>query len=163
MNEPRDPTIESAFEDPLEHYEPEAYDDPVERALMEEPVSAICSNPVATVSPDTTVVEAMEKLAALDVACLLVTERDRLVGIFTERDVLDKVVGHLEETMDQPVRKVMTSDPIYVLESDPAAKALCIMALTGYRHVPIVDTDEKVVGIVSPLRVTGFLGDHFEL
>ena len=153
---------EQEFQDPLENYEPPVYDDPLEEALMEEPVSAIHTQPFASVSPDTPVEVAIKQLVGQDIACLMVTENDKLVGIFSDRDVLDRVSLRYDEVKKSPVRDVMTPKPVHVHESDSAAAALCVMAARGYRHVPVLDADEKVVGIVSPHRVTEFLIGHFQ-
>jgi CBS domain-containing protein len=84
-----------------------------------------------------------------------------LVGVFSERDVLSKVVLEYDKVKDLPVSEVMTTEPIYVNETDSAVVALSVMALCGYRHVPVVDLNDNVVGIVSPQRVTEFLQKHF--
>jgi predicted transcriptional regulator len=148
-----------AFEDPLEDYEPKTYNDPLERAIAEESVTQIQHQPHTSIGPDMTVAAAVAKLASEHVACLLVEEDGKLLGLFTHREVLNKVA--LEEgVLDQPVREVMTADPIFVREDDPIAATLCVMALHEYRHVPILGGDEKVLGIVSPQRVTKFLSKH---
>ena len=60
-----------------------------------------------------------------------------------------KVALELEQVQDRPVRDVMTSNPIYVYESDSPAAALAVMAVSGYRHVPILDLDDNLIGIGS--------------
>ncbi len=117
------------FQDPLENYEPRKYDDPLEQALVEEEVDAIRHAPFVTIPPSTPVHEAVEKLGGLHVACLLVAEQDRLVGVFTDRDVLTKVAFEYDKVKDQPISEVMTTDPIYVNETDSAVTALSVMAL----------------------------------
>lgn len=145
------------FEDPLQNYEPKTYCDALEEALAEQPVAAIQSQPVASISPTATVAEAVAKLAGLKVACLLVSEGGKLVGVFSDRDALNRVALEYDQVRDQPVSSVMTDNPIYVYDTDSAAAALCVMAVAGYRHVPVVDADQRIVGVVSPQRVTEFL------
>ena len=149
------------FQDPLENYEPRKYDDPLEQALVEHRIGTIRHEPFSTISPDTPVSEAVDKLASLHIACLLVAENDKLVGIFSERDVLSKVAFEYDELSDGPVRDVMTTDPIYVNETDSAVTSLSVMALCGYRHVPVLDSNDNLTGIVSPQRLTEFLQSHF--
>ena len=60
-------------------------------------------------------------MAHLEVACLVVAENMRLVGVFTKRDVLDKVALQFQEIKDRPVSGVMTSQPEFVYETDPVA------------------------------------------
>lgn len=150
------------FQDPLANYDPKDYADPVERALAEEPVTAIHHTPLAMVSPETPVGEAVNLMARKGISCLLIEQDGQLIGVFSERDVLMKVSLDLEELYDQPVSEFMTSNPIYVDETSASASALCVMAVSGYRHVPIVDLDGKLKGIVSPQRVTEFLTHQLE-
>ncbi len=150
------------FQDPLENYEPRQFDDPLEQALVEEEIGTIRHEPFTTISPDMPVHEAVKELAALHHACLLVAENDRLLGVFSERDVLTRLAFEYEEIKDRPVSEVMTSDTIYVYETDSAVASLAVMALCGYRHVPVLDLNDNLVGIISPQRVTEFLQHHFE-
>jgi predicted transcriptional regulator len=146
--------------DPLSDFEPKEYQDPLEESLAETTVREIQHVPHASVRPDQSVREAVQKLASEQVSCLLVEDQGRLVGVFSDRDVLNKVA--LEpECLDQPVNTVMNTDPVRVYDQDPAAAALCVMAVAGFRHVPIVDLNEKLVGIVSPQRVIQFLSRSF--
>ena len=149
------------FQDPLENYEPRKYDDPLEQALVEEEVDAIRHAPFVTIPPSTPVHEAVEKLGGLHVACLLVAKQHRLVDVFTDRDVLTKVAFEYDKVKDQPISAVMTADPIYVNETDSAVTALSVMAQCGYRHVPVVDLNDNLTGIISPQRVLEFLQRHF--
>ena len=93
---------------------------------------------------------------------MVVDDQQRLVGVFSDRDALDKVVLEYDEVKDKPVRELMTKKPIRVREDESAAAALCVMAAAGYRHVPIVSADDTVMGMVSPRRVVEFLQQHFE-
>ena len=150
-------TNSEEFQDPLENYDPREYDDPLEQALVENEVGTIRHAPFTSISPDTTVEEAIQQMASLHVACLLVAEGDKLVGVFSERDVLAKVGLEFDAAKDKPIREFMTDDPIYVFETASAISALSVMAVCGYRHVPIVDASEKLTGIVSPQRLMEFL------
>ena len=147
--------------DPLQNEEPTSYADPLERSLAGSTVAEIQVRPFTTVPPEWPVRRALEVLSGLEISCLMVAEEGRLLGVFSERDVLDKVAEQFDEVMDQPVREVMSSHPVYVHETDAAAAALCVMAASGYRHVPVLGLDEQIVGIVSPQRVAAFLTRHF--
>jgi CBS domain-containing protein len=89
-------------------------------------------------------------------------EKGKLVGVFTERDALERVAVRYHEVRSLPVREVMTSNPIVVYETDPAGTALSAIAVAGYRHVPVLDVHERVVGVISPRRVFAFLQDRYE-
>jgi CBS domain-containing protein len=125
--------------------------------LAEDTVAAISSRPYAEISPDKSVFHALQVLAGLSVASLMVVEKGRLVGVFTERDVLERVATRFAEVKNRPVRDVMTSNPIVVYETDPAGAAFSAIATAGYRHVPVLDLNEQVVGVVSPRRVFAYL------
>ncbi len=156
---PVDPSPDD-FQDPLEDFEPKVYDDPLERALAEDKVTKINARPFTSVSPDATVQEAMRKLGELDHACLLVEEKGALVGVFSDRDVLKKVALEYGEVKDRPIREFMTADPVFVYETDSSAAALTVMAVLGFRHVPVLNLDDQIVGLISPRRVTEFLMSH---
>jgi CBS domain-containing protein len=145
------------FEDPLNNYEPRKYSDAIQEALAEETVAAIRSRPYAEISPDNSVYGALQALAGLKVASLLVVEDGRLVGVFTERDVLERVALRFREIKQLSVRDVMTSEPVVVYDTDPAGAALSAIAVAGYRHVPVVDVRNAVVGVISPRRAFEFL------
>ncbi len=155
------PTGAESFQDPLENYDPKTYDDRLEAALMEETVAAIQATPYITIPPDMPVEQAIKQLVGQCVSCALVAKEDRLVGIFSDRDALDQAALEYETVKDQPVSQIMTTNPISVHEDDSTAAALSVMAAVGYRHVPVLNAEEKVVGIVSPVRIVDFLKEYF--
>jgi CBS domain-containing protein len=148
------------FQDPLQNYDSKVYKDPLEKALAEESVGAIQSTPVAMVTPETPVHAVLQTLAGLKVSCLLVEDQGKLVGVFSDRDVLERVALEYDQVKDRPVRELMTANPVVVYESDSAAAALSIMAVCGFRHVPVTKVDGTIIGIISPQRVTEFLRKH---
>jgi len=151
------------FQDPLENYEPHKYNDDFERALAEKPVSSLETQPFIAIAEDTPIHAALDTLAGKDIASTLVVDHDnRLVGIFSDRDALNRVALEYDSVKDKPVSEVMSDRPIRVDEDDSAAAALCVMAAAGYRHVPVVSADEKVVGIVSPHRLVAFLHEQLK-
>jgi CBS domain-containing protein len=149
------------FEDPLSNYEPAVYADVLEEVLAEQTVSAVQTKPYAEISPDKTIYEALQAFAGLKVASLLVVEQGVLVGLFTERDVLERVAARDHRVATDPVREVMTTDPVVVYETDPVAAALSAIAVAGHRHVPVLDVADRVVGVLSPRRVFTFLQANF--
>ena len=161
MAESQPLTDPEEFQDPLENYDPKSYGDALEQALAEETVAAIQHRPAATVTPDTAIADAIQRLTEIHAACLLIEEDGRLVGVFSDRDVLDKVALEYDELKGKPVSRVMTTNPVHVYDSDSAAAALAVMAVSGFRHVPVTDSNKCVVGIVSPHRVTSFLRKKF--
>jgi CBS domain-containing protein len=94
------------------------------------------------VDADTPAEEAIARMQADGIDCLLVIERDALVGIFTDRDAILKVAG--TSNGRRPVREVMTPDPVLLRSGDPIAVAIHKMAVGGFRHVPIVKAGAPV-------------------
>ncbi|MGI9473905.1 MAG: CBS domain-containing protein [Rubripirellula sp.] len=161
MREQDSRTPDDELYDPLSDYEPASYDTPLQEALAEESVMAIQAQPFPQVEPSTTVRNAVQKLHDLKVASLLVVEQGRLVGIFTERDVLENVAERFQNVADRPVADVMTLEPIVVYECDPIGAALAAIAIGGYRHVPVLSMADEIIGIVSPRRLFDFLENRF--
>lgn len=148
------------FEDPLEDFTPPKFEDPVEAAIHDELVSGIPTTPHLCVSADTSVREAMQLMVGRHIACVMVEQDGVLAGVFGDRDVLDKVALEYDSVIDGPVSAVMSDNPVTVTEVDSVGKVLSVMAISGYRHVPVVSTEGKPVGIVSPQRIGQFLQQH---
>ena len=107
----------------------------------------------------TSVREAIRELVDNKIGCLLVVADGELAGIFTERDVLNKVSADLN-TLDRPVSGFMTSSPETITKQDSIAYALHTMDLGGYRHLPIVDGG-RPTGVISVRDILRFLCIRF--
>lgn len=90
--------------------------------------------------------DAIDRMRADGIDCLLVTDAGVLVGIFTDRDAILKVAGR--PLAGRTVGDVMTPDPVILRSGDPVAVAIHKMAVGGFRHVPIVRGGVPV-GVVS--------------
>jgi CBS domain-containing protein len=152
----------AAFDDPLSDYRSPAYQNEIQRALAEESVSSIQSQPFIHIRSTAPIRQAVQALHGARASSLLVVEDGKVVGIFTERDVLERVAEQFPKLASRPVREVMTSDPMVVYESDPAGIAVAAIAVAGHRHVPVLKVDATLDGIVSPRRLLHFLERHLE-
>ncbi len=152
----------AAFEDPLSDYEPVQYESELHRALAEESVDTIESQPFVQVKPSATIRQAIEALHRAKVSSLLVVDEGSVVGILTERDVLEKVAEQYPKLAEAAVSEVMTANPTVIYETDPAAAALAAVAVAGHRHVPVLGIDNTLHGIVSPRRVFDFIEKHYD-
>ena len=158
----RRPVPPGEFEDPLSNYDPPPYRDELERSLGEATVGQMQITPFTTVESDTTVGEAVTIMARCNFFCLMVVEEDRLIGVFSERDVLNKAADDFSAVKNKPIRELMTPDPRVVYETDCPAKALNLMAVGGFRHIPVLGVDDRPVGIIGPKRTAAFLQQHIE-
>jgi CBS domain-containing protein len=131
---------------------------------MEGYVSALLrekGNNVYGVSPQISVRDAVREMNEKGVGALLVFEREHPVGIFTERDVLTRVVGAGLDPNTTFVNEVMTTDLIIVEPTMRVEEVMAVMTETRCRHLPVVD-DGKVVGLVSIGDVTRYAGKNYE-
>jgi CBS domain-containing protein len=105
-------------------------------------------------SPAATVREAARAMRQRHVGAVLVVSGDRLEGIFTERDMVNRVVAEGLDPDATQLAKVMTSNPDTVGPNDTAIDALRRMQDGGYRHLPVIDGG-RLVGIVSRRDIGG--------
>ena len=101
-----------------------------------------------TAPPDMVVSEAARRMAAKNTGAVMVVENALLVGIFTERDAVFRVLAKGLDANTTPLSAVMTSDPATLGPGKSYGHALLLMQEKGFRHVPVVDGDH-VLGIVS--------------
>ncbi len=110
--------------------------------LMSDSLGDLELTPKAEVAPDATAAEAIERMRRERHGCVQVVDDGRLVGIFTERDVLARLVRTGLDPSTTPVSQVMTPGPTTLTSHDPPAFAIHRMVSQGFRHLPIVDGGE---------------------
>lgn len=128
---------------------------------MNAPISAILDRKgrkVFSVLPNVTISEAVAEMNRQRVGCMLVIEEDRLVGVFTERDVLRRVVGAGVDPMRSLVAEVMTSSVITISPDATVEEAMVIFTEKRCRHLPVVDHG-RLVGTVSIGDITRWMAD----
>ena len=134
--------------------------DPLARHLKTESVSRLNPTPPWCVAPTQTVAEAVRLMRDKKVGCVLVCVDRRVVGIFTERDLLRRVMAE-GEPLTRAVADFMTADPVTVHPQDPISGAIKQMQKGGYRHLPVVGGDGRAVGILSVKRIVRYLTENF--
>ncbi|MCP4358529.1 MAG: CBS domain-containing protein [Chloroflexi bacterium] len=103
-----------------------------------------------SVAASTSLEKAIQQMNTHHIGCLLVTdENDRLAGIFTEKDVLMRVAGLVDDLTVAKIADYMTADPIALTADLPVAQALNEMSVHGFRHLPLVDEKHRPQGIIS--------------
>jgi len=103
---------------------------------------------IATAQPAATITEAAAAMRQAKVGALAILEEDRLVGIFTERDGLFRVLAAGLDPHSTTVGEVMTKSPQTITPNRPLSHALHLMHEGGYRHIPVVENG-YLVGMVS--------------
>lgn len=107
-----------------------------------------------TADPDNTIFEAAQFMSENNIGAVVITEDKALVGIFTERDLLNRVVAKGLDVKKTKVSEVMTTDVISLDENKPFLHALLVMHEETFRHVPVL-RNSIPVGIVSARDALG--------
>jgi len=118
---------------------------PVEHTIVPH---AIHDQQLVAFAPDAVVREVVDAMAKRRFGAVPVVEDGKLVGIFTERDVLVRVVAARKDPETTRLAEVMTANPDTVKSSDAVLHALELMNQHGYRHLPVVDGG-RLIGVVS--------------
>jgi CBS domain-containing protein len=134
----------------------------LERALLHEAIRTLELRKAVSVPLDATLAAAVATLQSEHVGCVLVVDpAGRLEGIFTERDLLTRVAGRDLDWSRERVSAHMTPGPETLRPEDPIARALHLMHLGGYRHVPLTDAGGTAVGVVSVKDVVDLIVELF--
>ena len=107
---------------------------------------------VIDVAPEDTLGEVAERMSAVNVGAVVVKDYGRLIGILTERDMLKAMEARVH-TSDARVREWMTEDPLTATAEMDVEDAAQVMLEHNFRHLPIVDDNGAVIGLVSLRRV----------
>lgn len=113
------------------------------------------------IAPTASVCDAAKLMASSRVSAVLVTEGERLVGIFTERDLTARVVAADRDPKTTHLMEVMTPRPDTLRPDDSPMNALDLMRRRHYRHLPVVEGG-RVVGMVSIRDLYAFVKDQLE-
>ncbi len=111
---------------------------------------------IHSVGPDTPVTECVRLMAASKIGALIVLDGERLIGIFTERDALNKVLARGLDPGNTRVSEVMTKDPYCIPPTTTVDDAMKLITKRRFRHLPIVDNG-KVLAVVSSGDLTHWL------
>jgi CBS domain-containing protein len=130
------------------------------RNLKAESVVRLAPTPPRQVDTADPVASAVALMRRDRVGCVLVCAAGRLVGVFTERDYLSRILA-AHRSLETPMSRVMTPDPLTIRPHDSISRAVRRMQRGGYRHLPVIDDDQRPVGILSVKRIVHYLVEHF--
>ena len=131
----------------------------LQRTIMETPLRELNPPAALTVAPTEPIAAVIRLMQEHRQGSVLVVDHARLVGIFTERDVLNRVAGESLDIDRLAVSEVMTRDPKVLRDDDTVAFALHRMAVGSYRHIPIVQKG-KPLRFISVRGVLRFLHEQ---
>lgn len=105
----------------------------------------------------TPVKEAFALMKSNNIGAVVVLDaEDKITGIFTERDIITRIVSGSVK-LSTPLKEVMTKDPQTIKMTTTIAFALNMMSGQGYRHLPVIDDDRTVVGIISVKDIIDYI------
>jgi CBS domain-containing protein len=126
------------------------------------PAGRLARSALGSVSEQSTVWDAVERMRTLHTGSALITDAGgRLVGIFTERDLIRRVITAHRPVEHTPVAEVMTRAPEVLPATATVAQALRFLARARYRHVPLVDAAQVPVAMLSARQLMGFISETF--
>ncbi|HET6373556.1 MAG TPA: CBS domain-containing protein [Candidatus Polarisedimenticolia bacterium] len=132
----------------------------IEEILRGDSIRSMGIEPVPSVSGSTALRDVIAVMQKRKVAAVVITDAGRVEGIFTERDLLNRIVG-LALSSDIPIRDVMTRNPRTLSPNDRIADAIRLMTEQGYRHIPLVDPAGGEAGMISARDIVEFIAEHY--
>ncbi len=132
----------------------------LEQAITGQSIRILNPKTPVTVDAGVSAKAAVDKMIQERIGCLLIEKDGQLVGVFTERDVLNKASSDPAD-LEKPVSTLMTPSPVTITADDSIAYALHAMDSGRYRHLAIVDENGKPSGIISVRDILRYLCDRF--
>jgi CBS domain-containing protein len=133
----------------------------LESVLLQDSLKEIEVDPAMAMDETSSIYEAVRMMRQHRQPCVLVTREGKLTGIFTEHDVLIKVVDAGIDLEHTPVRYFMTPDPITLPADVGVAYALNKMVVDGLHRLPLVDAEGRPTGVVSMGNIIAYLSSFF--
>ena len=132
----------------------------IEETLRRERLGALPLSRPTCVHKSTSVDETLKVMQPEGIGAVLVCDGEKLVGIFTERDVLFKLFGDKVD-LKQPIEKFMTPDPKVLSTEDTLGDAVKLMTESGYRNIPLEDEQGLRAGMITTREIIKYVAEHF--
>ena len=132
----------------------------VDKLLREKKIYQIVNPKLVQASPDISLREAIQLMQKNKSGYIVVAEKKKVVGIFTEVDVARKV---LEKNMDwnRPLREFMAPNPVVLNLKDSVGQAIDLMGENRFYHIPLVDDKQELVNVISVRTLIRFLAEFY--
>ena len=132
----------------------------IEETLRRERLGSLPLSRPTCVNASTSLEETLRVMQPEGIGAVLVCDGEKLVGIFTERDVLFKVFpGKVD--LRQPIEKFMTPDPKVLSTEDTLGDAVRLMTESGYRNIPLQDEQGRRAGMITTREIIKYVAESF--
>ena len=131
----------------------------VEADLLRDRIERLWPKSPSTVAPETPIGDVLKKMVGETIGCVMVVDKGKLVGIFSERDALMKLNTDAPKLLSRPISQFMTPDPVTLETNDKIAFALHKMNIGGYRHIPIL-FEGQLAGVISIRDILRYLTER---
>ena len=125
-------------------------------------VNKVMKTNLVTATSDETVSAVSKRMKESHLGAILIVDNDKLTGIFTERDLLNRVISEDKDPQTTQVSEVATSKPIVVKEDAHIKECAQILRDKGFRHLPVVNDNGKHIGIVSSRDFFQYVAEELE-
>jgi CBS domain-containing protein len=154
--------FDEILKDELDRYGHEATRSELSIEVLRVPLKSVDAAKAETLPRGASVADAIKLIQQPGTSCVIITGEDgKLVGLITERDLCTRVITAGLDLDTVTVDEVMTKEPMTLRNDQPLTHALAQMDVGGYRHVPLVDKDDRPAGVITARRVINYIVEFF--
>lgn len=117
----------------------------------------VMTDHVVTIESDKTILEACNKYKNYEVGCLIVTKEKSIVGILTERDIIERAITEQKNPQETKVEEIMSEGIKTIYDTDPVEKAAEKMKMHKLKKLPVINEAEDLVGIITVADISNAL------
>lgn len=132
-----------------------------EEEIQTKPIRHLALDPVVCIDSGTPLENVLNRMREDHSSCVLICDNEsRCIGIFTERDYLNKVLNS-QTDRSRPIDEFMSSQPKMLSSDDTVGRAIGIMNEFGYRNIPLVDATGRCAGLLQIRNIIQFLAELY--
>ena len=121
----------------------------IKNSIMSDKLSVLNPTLSVRIRPDTKVKDVIQTMVDKKIGAVLIVDDNKLVGIFSERDIIKKIADRYDEVKEEAISEFMTENPECLSINHTLAYALNRMDLGDFRHIPIIDDENRPTGIIA--------------